>query len=68
MSTAPINERVAAMPAANAATFQKILLQCRVRVNGTTYTALFPTTIDAVLDAQERFGLEARISAQGVRS
>jgi hypothetical protein len=64
ITAAPINERIAGMPAANAATLQQLLVRCRVKVNGTTYTALFPSTFDAINDAQERFGVDARISAQ----
>ena len=63
-TAAPVSERIACMPAANAATLQQLLVRCRVRVNGTTYTGLFPTTIDALLDAQERHGVHARISAR----
>ena len=64
ITAAPINERIAGMPAANAATLQQLLVRCRVKVNGTTYTALFPSTFDAINDAQERFGVNARISVQ----
>ena len=64
MSTDPITERVAAMPAADSETLQQLLVRCRVKVNGTIYTALFPSTFDAISDAQERFGVNARISAQ----
>jgi hypothetical protein len=67
MTTTPISEHVAAMPAANAATFQQILVRCRVKVNGTVYTSLYPSTIDAILDAQDHFGASARISVQGAR-
>jgi len=64
MIATPINERIAAMPAANAATMQQLLIRCRVKVNGTIYTSLFPSTFDAISDAQERFGVNARISAR----
>ena len=64
ITATPVNQRIAAMPAANAGTLQQLLVRCRVRVNGTTYTGLFPTTIDALLDAQERHGVHARISAR----
>ena len=64
MTATPVSERIAAMPAANAATLQQLLIRCRVKVNGTIYTSLFPSTIDAILDAQDRFGLSARISAR----
>lgn len=64
IAAAPINERIAGMPAANAATLQQLLVRCRVKVDGTTYTALFPSTFDAINDAQERFGVNARISAR----
>lgn len=67
MIAEPVAERVAAMPAANAATLQQLLVRCRVKVNGTTYTSLFPSTIDALLDAQDRFGPSARISVKGAR-
>ena len=67
ITAAPVSERVAAMPAANAATLQQLLVRCRVKVNGTIYTSLFHSTIDALLDAQERFGVSARISVQGER-
>lgn len=67
MIAAPVSERVAAMPAANAATLQQLLVRCRVKVNGTIYTSLYPSTVDALLDAQERFGVSARISVQGER-
>jgi len=66
MIATPINERIAAMPAANAATLQQLLIRCRVKVNGTIYTSLFPSTFDAIADAQERFGVDARISARMV--
>ena len=65
ITATPVSQRVAGMPAANAATLQQLLVRCRVTVNGTIYTALFPSTIDAILDAQERFGFTARISARG---
>ena len=59
-----VSERIAAMPAANAHTLQQILLRCRVKVNGTVYTCLSPTTIDALIGAQDTFGPNARISVQ----
>ena len=64
ITAAPIVERVAGMPAANAATLQQLLVRCRVKVDGITYTSLFPSTFDAINDAQERFGVNARISAR----
>lgn len=64
MTTAPISERIAAMPAANAATLQQLLIRCRVKVNGTIYTSLFPSTMDALLDAMDRFGQNSRIQVE----
>jgi hypothetical protein len=61
---APVQERIAAMPAANAQTYQQLLRRCRVKVGGTTYTGLWPTTSDAVLDAMERHPGERCISAR----
>lgn len=52
------------MPSANAQTFQQLLLRCRVKVGQITYTALFPSTFDAVSDAQDRFPDAGRITAR----
>lgn len=54
-------DRIAAMPAANAHDFQQLLRRCRVRVGGTIYTGLWPSTNDAVIDALERFPGAGRI-------
>ena len=63
-----VNERIAAMPAANAATLQQILLRCRVKVNGTIYTCLSPSTFDALMVAQDSYGANAQISVQRICS
>ena len=68
IAAAPTAEKIAAMPAANAATLQQILRRCRVKVGKITYTTLSPSTCDAVIAAQERFGLGVCISAQRVQS
>jgi hypothetical protein len=54
-------EQVAAMPAANADTFQQVLRRCRVKVGGTTYTALTPNTFDALDGALARHPGAGRI-------
>jgi len=43
---------------------QAKLRACRVRAGNVSYVALFPTTIDAVMDAQERFPQARRIAVE----
>jgi hypothetical protein len=57
-------EQVDAMPAANAETYQQLLRRCRVRVGGTIYTGLWPSTSDAVIDALTRFPGASRVDAR----
>ena len=40
------------------------LLRCLVKVNGQKYTGLFPSTFDAISDAQTRYPSASRITAQ----
>lgn len=45
-------------------TTQQPLISCVVKVNGQKYTGLFPSTFDAISDAQTRYPSASRITAQ----